>query len=117
MTLFPFGVTLALCGFTAGLFLWQRIVYWSFGLLGFLRTPPPDSMNIRRRGFHLLVWGGGTWFLILAGSTITVARRSSTITAGAYLLGGAALVPILIVPNAMKVLRRLDRKRVEPPAP
>jgi hypothetical protein len=104
----PAGLLIAFFSLMIGVLLWQRVANWSFLAMGLMRNPPPPPSEVRRKGLRFLFCAGSAWLIAFAGSAVAFSVSTGPQPATVYILAGAAAVPALVAPGAMRALRRFD---------
>jgi hypothetical protein len=107
MTVFPTGCLVAFISLAVGMLLWQRVAHWSYLAMGLSRVPPVAPSEMRSKLLRFLIWGGSAWFLAFSGGAIGSALMRGSHSPLLYVLGGAALVPVVVAPGALRALREL----------
>jgi hypothetical protein len=100
---------LALLGMLAGLLLWSRIVKTVVGILA-IRNDVVTMLNDFQKVKKLLIGlcvASSAWAIAFVALAVHFAEPSTSGVGWAWFFGGVATTPLLILPNVLKVTRKI----------
>lgn len=106
MKLFPNGIGLVVGAFFVSLVLWHLISVFATAALSLSIKPNTTFQSGRRKVFAYQITLGSLWLLVFGGLAIWNVVSINGTQFWAFAFGGAAAVPLLIVPTTIVALKR-----------